>query len=62
MIVSQATPVVEAFVGFRRRFRVCPQANSITVAVEDDFHCMNLVKLLKCIDYISGLHIAITTT
>ncbi|UVO52675.1 DUF2889 domain-containing protein [Sphingomonas sp. SUN039] len=26
--------------GFRRRFRITPRADSVTAAVEDDFHCM----------------------
>jgi Protein of unknown function (DUF2889) len=29
-----------AFTGFRRRWKITPGANSISAAVEDDFHCM----------------------
>jgi hypothetical protein len=30
----------DARAGFRRRFRITPRNNSVSAAVEDDFHCM----------------------
>jgi len=42
MVSPVAGPLAETFVGFRRRFRVCPGLYSVTAEVEDDIHHMKV--------------------
>jgi len=42
MVAPAASPSLADFVGFRRRFRVCPQPNCVIASVEDDIHCMQV--------------------
>ncbi len=36
------TPRLDDLPGFRRRFRIAPEAGAVSAAVEDDFHCMTV--------------------
>jgi hypothetical protein len=44
-----------AFKGFRRRWIITPKANSVTAALEDDYHCM-AVQLRHDSKSITGVH------